>query len=326
MTATVQMPAMTDAEYYAAGGLSNSGMKDLLVSPLRFWYRHIRPDREPEEPTPAMVFGSALHCAVLQPYEFDKRYVCAVSPGDHPGVLTTIDEIREWCRDKGHPAKGTRKDNVIEWAKALDKDVPILQVIEAQHYAQNVGKTILSVEDWERLAGAAKALLDEPRVQEILAKGQAEVPYFYKDDSGVVLKAKMDWVTPKLTVDLKTFVQQRGKSIDRTIADALLYEGYLRQAVFYEALRGLVDGNKWSRDFVFCFVESDPPHETRIKVLRPKTGGNANLYWERSRIEIAGCIELYKECMDRFGDKPWRYAQEITPLQDEDIPALSYAA
>jgi hypothetical protein len=45
-------------------GLSFSGMKDFAVSPLRYWYRNINPNRPPFEATPEMQLGSALHCAV----------------------------------------------------------------------------------------------------------------------------------------------------------------------------------------------------------------------------------------------------------------------
>ncbi len=315
---------MTDKDYFAAPGLSNSGMSDLAVSPLRYWYKHINPERPADEPTPEMQVGSALHCAVLEPAEFDKRYACEVIPPD--GCLVTIEDLRGFLRDKGHAPKGTRKAEVVAQVQACDPNAPILDVITQSHAEQHAGKVIFPVESWLCIGGAVSALRDEPRVNAILeADGKAEYQIFTTDkDTGIPLKGKLDWFAPGLTLDLKTFQQKRGKSIDRSVADAILYEQYYRQAYFYGLLRGWP--KEFSGEFVIAFVESTPPHEVRLRVLRPKTGGNANLYWERARVEVRHLIRAYAECMDHFGDKPWRYAQEITALADEDMPGLAFAA
>ncbi len=233
--------------------------------------------------------------------------------------------------DKGSPAKGTRKDDVIRHALSLDPGVSILQEIERRHVTENQGKEILPLDSWTRLDSAVHALKDEPSVQKLLSDGKSEVPYFVQDpSSGVGLKAKMDWVAPDFIVDLKTFSQQRGKSIDRCVNDAIWYEQYYRKAFFYSMVRAISEGENWATrksEFVLVFVESTPPHEVRIKMLRPKFAGNANLFWERGRIEVMDCIRKYKEYMENFGpDKPWRYAAEIDTLQDEELPTgLSYA-
>lgn len=314
----------TENDYYAMPGLSNSGMKDLAVSPLRYWHLHINPERPADEPTPEMKIGSALHCAVLEPEAFDKRYACEIIPPD--GCLVTIEDLRGFLRDKGHAPKGTRKAEVVAQVQACDPNAPILDVLVERHAVEHAGKVIFKPEDWVRISGMTASLLDEPRVMSVLeATGTPESAIFAKDpETGVLLKGKLDWLAPTLTMDLKTFSQKRGKSIDRSVADAILYEQYYRQAYFYATLRGWP--KTFSGEFVMAFVESESPYEVRLRVLRPKTGGNANLYWERARVEVRQLIRTYAECMEHFGDKPWRYAQEITPLADEEMPGLSYAA
>jgi hypothetical protein len=329
--------ATVSSDYFSAPGLSNTGLKDLAVSPTRYWHKWLNPERPPDEPTPAMQFGSALHCAVLEPGEFDKRYACEVSAEDYPGCLVSMDDLRGWLRDHGITPKGTRKDDAISQVQGVDHNVPILEVIERQHFAANQGKTILSRDDWARVHRAAESLRSEPRIQAILADGQAEVAMFATDpDTGVLLKAKMDWVTPKLTMDVKTFSQQRGKSIDKSVTDAIWYERYHWQAYLYSTIRTLQPGadrgdgpmarSRAVPPFVLAFVESEEPHEVRIRELKPMTGGQINLFWERARIEVRGMIQVYAECMAHFGvEKPWRYAREIDPLEDEELPALAYS-
>lgn len=318
---------LSDSEYFTSPGLSNSAMHDLAVSPLRYWHLHLNPDRPKQEETAYVKFGRALHCAVLQPDLFPQQYACEINLSDYPGCLVTMDDLRGWLRDKGYTPKGTRKQDVISQVQAVDSTVPILDVIERRHFAENEGKTFFKPEDWQRIAGAAKALRDEPHVQRLLSEdGQAEVPMFARDpETGVLLKAKMDWVAPTHILDLKTFSQTRGKSIDKTVSDAIFYEQYYRQAYFYDYVRRLaLKEDHGTFDFVMAFVESEPPHETRIRCLLPKNGGGVNLYWERARIEVRRLIDTFAEYYQHFGDKPWRYAQTVEVLQDEDIPQLAY--
>lgn len=313
---------MSAAEYFATPGLSNSAMKDLEISPLRYWYRHLNPDRPPDEETPEMRIGSALHCAVLEPKELDKRYACEISPEDVPGVLVTINEIRAWLLERGIKAKGTLKAEVIAQAQAYDAEAPILDVLIAQHLEKHAGKTILTKDEYLRVTRAAGALLEEPKLQQLLSVGDPEVEVFAKDpETGVQLKARMDWVAPNLILDLKTFSQREGKTIDKSISDAIYFQKYYRTAYFYSLMRGWP---KWDGQFIIPFVESTEPYEVRIRALRPKFGGDVNIWWERARLECRALIRTYADYMERFGDKPWWEPQQITELEDREMPGMAF--
>jgi hypothetical protein len=129
-------------------------------------------------------------------------------------------------------------------------------------------------------------------------------------------------MTPKVTLDIKTFSQKRGKSIDKSVTDAIYYEQYYRQAYVYALLRGWPD--KWSGDHVLAFVESEEPHEVRLRALRPKSGSQPNLYWLTAGVEVRGFCRTYAACMERFGEKPWRSECTIQALHDEDMPQLAW--
>jgi hypothetical protein len=314
---------MTSAEYHSTPGLSASGMKDLLVSPLRYWYLWINPERPEVEDTAAQRVGQALHCAVLETAAYDSRYACELNPPEE--CLDTIEQLREFIRQCGKKPIGTRKADVIAQVQALSEKVPILEVLKREHAEANSGKVILSIEEWNRVAGMCEALVSEPRVNMALSKGVPEYPIFARDpESGVQLKCRLDWIAGPLIFDIKTFTQQRGKSIDRCVADAIYYEAYYRQAWFYAWIRELWRETKGmereKQQFVFAFVESDPPHETRIKCL-DLTG---SLYAAQAEREVRQCIDLYADHMKRFGEKPWRSAQEVTPLEDSEMKGLFF--
>lgn len=321
MTATETNVMNAEQEYHAARGLSNSGMKHLAVSPLRYWHLRINPNRPKDEPTPQMIFGAALHCAFFEGSEaLESRYARRPLKSDYPGCLVTMEDLQRWLRDKGLKPKGTKKDDVIAQILATHEPVLIFDLIDRRITEENQGKTVLPAEMWDRMAGCLRALRQEPTVMALVSEGEPEVPLFAKDKkTGVTLKCKLDWKAPKVTVDLKTFVQKLGKSIDKSVTDAIWYEGYHRQGCFYTHLRELL-GEKRT-DYVNVFVESEEPHEVRVRALRPTTAGQPNLYWMRAKSEIDALTWKYADCMKRFGDKPWLDAQEVNPLLDDELPA-----
>lgn len=312
---------LASADYHAIPALSNSSMRDLEVSPLRFWHRHINPDRPVDTETPAMRLGTALHCAVLEYDKFDQRYAPELNPPE--GCLVTMEDLRGFIRAAGQTPKGTRKAEAIAQVQSIDPDVPILEVQEQRHAIQHQGKVILSADEWNRVAGMAKALADEPQVQALLATGSPEVSMLATDPAtGAPLKARMDWVSKGAIVDLKTFSAFRGKPIERAVADAIWYEKYYRMAYFYRYVRSLLEPG--SVDTIIVFVESEEPHEVRIRKLRSSEDGQANMYWQRAQIEVRGMIQSYADYRERFGDKPWRDAAAVETLTDEEMPGLAY--
>lgn len=56
--------------------ISKSGLDLIHKSPLHYWEKYLNP-MHIEKTTPALILGSAVHCAVLEPQEFGKRYAIA---------------------------------------------------------------------------------------------------------------------------------------------------------------------------------------------------------------------------------------------------------
>jgi hypothetical protein len=313
-------------------GLSFSGMKDLAVSPYRYWYLHINPQRPERKETPEMKFGTALHCAVLEPDTFETKYCREIQAEDYPDCLVTADDLRAWLGSKGYKVTARNKRELIERVLTLDSTVVILDVLEAQQEITHAGKIRLKQDEWDRARGCTDALRSEPQFQAILEYGAPEVCMSaVHPDTGALLKARMDWVAPSFTLDVKTFSQSRGKSIDKTVTDAIFYERYYLQAYVYSLIRSLAEGNRsksgaqTAPEYVIAFVESDPPHEVRLRSLRPKYANNANVYWQRAMLECRDLIRVYAACFERYGERPWRSDQAINLLADDEIPQLAYA-
>lgn len=82
-----QLPDMSNRDYHASAGLSRSDLRRLLDSPRRWLYRQ----DHPEAPSAAMDFGTAFHCAVLTPGDWDKTVAVVESRRTAAGKVQAAD-------------------------------------------------------------------------------------------------------------------------------------------------------------------------------------------------------------------------------------------
>ena len=65
---------ITNEEYHADPAVSKSHLDQIARSGYHYWARYLNPDRQPVKPTAAMLFGTLVHTAVLEPDELRNRY------------------------------------------------------------------------------------------------------------------------------------------------------------------------------------------------------------------------------------------------------------
>ena len=330
-------------DYHAAPGLSNSDLKTFLVSPLHFWHQSLNPALECtacHEPrgqhptaacryfqsraeTAALRLGSALHVAVLEPDTFLDKYATRPNAADFPGAVDTVKEIQEWLISMGISFKKSAAKPELE-SLAAQHGAPILSALIKQRAATDHGKKYLDKAEWTQVYGMAAALKRESALAPYLAKGVGEVSIFARDpETGVLLKCRLDWMAACRTIlDLKSF-SARGESIDRTIARAITANEYYRQPWFYlhvMKLAGLTDF-KW----LYAFVESDAPYETRLRSMGPNGAHGLNKYWVSTGDEVRTAIQRFAEYQLAFGVEPWAYHQTISPVRDSELAWVKYA-
>ena len=336
--------------YYAADGLSNSGIKQLAVSPLNYWHCNLDPQAEPQEETYPQMLGKAVHCRLLEPLRFGSCYAAKLDKADHPDALDTVDDLKAFCEANGLPAAAKRKQELIDRIAESGLNPVVWDALKSAHSEESEGKRLLTASDMAKVQALAEAVEAEPYAKALLTGGVAEVSIFVTDpDTGVRLKGRADYMRPDATVDLKTFSNSRGKPIDRVVNDAIYYEGYHQQAAFYQRLRALARrllasgaisthgevSEAWIKAFIgndspgfgFLFVESARPFDLRIVQVTPseRAGGERNVYWVDAEDRIGRGLRLYRECVARYGDRPWRDPQPPRLLVDTDLPQLMFA-
>lgn len=187
--------------------LNWSTLKYMAVSPalLRWRVDHPRPE------TDALRLGRAIHCAVLEPKEFPKRWIVPNKCGtpkksggkcENPGVLLH----RGWwyCRVKGHAP--------IE-AKSVD-DVP-------------EGIEVLTQEGFELAKLCGDNVLKHKLAAKTLAGGKYEESIEWEDPTtGIACRGRLDCLQPQEVVDLKSTRKETPREIEVEFA-RLLHHGQI---------------------------------------------------------------------------------------------------
>lgn len=174
------------------GELSKSGCDQVARSAAHYraWC-----DGASEEPTRAMLFGSAVHCAILEPERFAREY--AVAPDVDRRTKGGKAEYEAWLAD--HP-----------------------------------GATAISDDDHRTILSMHASVLAHPAAARLMRDGVPEVSLRWIDDAtGLACKARADLYVPskRLCVDLKTTEDASPEAFAKSVANY----GYHRQDAIYRA-------------------------------------------------------------------------------------------
>lgn len=216
--------AVKEQDYYQIDRMSNSALSNFKRSPRHYLYHKAIK----VEPTPAMVFGSAFHCWVLENEKFWEQFFL-------------LDNSKRTEPDKAMNSKLN-----IAW--------------KAQVMAANSHKSMIEPEDLEKIKRMHDALMKhEPAAELINQIGEVEVPLFWKDDvTGIEMKGKMDGAHDEFTIDLKTCLNAQPESFS---IDAY-NNAYHRQAALYMDGRSANKRNKG--EFYFIAIEKEQPYGVSV--------------------------------------------------------------
>jgi hypothetical protein len=143
---------ISNKEYRSREGVSSTDLKHMVKSPAHFRYWK----DNPQEDTPALLFGRAVHKYVLEKDDFFTEF--AVAP------------------------------NVDKRTKAGKEEWALFET-------DNQGKDIISADGFEKIKAMYDALYSTPYVAKLL-NGTKELSFFMKDENtGVTMKCRPDCLT-----------------------------------------------------------------------------------------------------------------------------------
>lgn len=123
MSTRIEYGLDSDA-YRDAPGLSHSESKNLRKSPFHF--KQLSAPRDPElvkQPTPQMVLGTMVHCAVLEPHAFAERYVVGPEISKNSNQWKTF---ATECEQRGAQPISQREHDVVQAMAASVRALPDL--------------------------------------------------------------------------------------------------------------------------------------------------------------------------------------------------------
>lgn len=216
---------------------SASGLKLMLRSPAHFKHWCDNPDQD--KSSPALTFGRALHCAVLEPEVFEATYM--VLPADAPQ--------RPTAAMLGAKKRSPESEARCAWWAAWDAD--------------NAGRIMLPASDYDRVQGMAESARQHPVARGLLAGGDREVTFRWQDEeTGLACKSRADLYAPgEFLMDLKSCRDASPEGFARAVAG---YYYDLQQAHYLSGIRACGDSIRW---FVFLAIESEAPYVAQPHIL-----------------------------------------------------------
>jgi hypothetical protein len=327
---------LDEETYHAVPALSNSGIKSLRASPMLFWSRSWMNPSPVKRETEFMELGKAYDYRILAGREaFYERYGAALVAEDYPNALRTKDEIGAAIEAAGGTyRKSAKKEDLVATLLAMDPRAQVWDDIVADHARENGERTLLSPETIKRIEIAAKMIDLDPELSKAFSGGYPQVSIFWRcAETGVPMKARLDYLKVRAIVDLKTYSNPYDKPVDRAVAGAMASQKYHIQSVVYQeavaAAKRLPVFGDVDLDWLARFQKAPPPEFLFVFQLTgeaPVTRGftfPANLLTsEVGKVVVLEAKEKYRECVERYGNDPWLDIAPIRAFSDEEFPAF----
>lgn len=330
---------LPEDEYHADPSLGSTDLKNLICDVETYWehsrFNPARPDTETE----AKLKGQALHKMVLEgPQSFDRAFIIDIDPANHPKALVTGKDLEAFCKArniKGY--SGKPKPELIKLVKEADPEAQIWDDTYALFLAMCArdGKKVLKPKTFEEIKQAAARMAVNTNLTNAFTGGMPEVSVFWVDERGVPCKCRIDFLKPRMMVDLKKCDNTRGRPFDFAIRRAIVdYRYDVQVAHYFQGYRALYDFahagqffgdayNNWHKliapppnmDFTFVFRSTQgAPICKGLRMRRDSAALN------RATREIAQAKATYIDCLNRFGTDPWVSNTPIEDLTDADLP------
>jgi hypothetical protein len=201
MPKLIHHPGLSNEAYHALKAVSPSQIKILRRSPLHYFDQFLAEDREKKPPTEAMLKGTALHTAILEPQLWDSTI--AVPP------------------------------------HAFDRRTKVGKELAAEFAKESAGKIVLSPDDADEVRRMADAVRNHPAARFLLElPGRREASYTWTDQvTGLECKTRPDWHSEdrRIVVDVKTAQDASRAEFSRSISN---YEYHVQAAWNLDAQGG----------------------------------------------------------------------------------------
>jgi hypothetical protein len=256
---------MTIEAYHAHEAIGSTSIKEILRSPAHYLYA-----KSNRKDSPAFNLGRAAHMALLEPQVFAEEVV----------VMPEFWGVTKDGKRTNSPNSTDVKEQRERWILA------------------NHGKTIVSAEERADILLMAKAISNSKTARALLTSGAAEESYFCEcPDTGIMLKARPDFLRDGMIVDLKTTINAHPAAFVKSIAN---FQYHISAAVYLDVVSAATGQD--FKEFIFIAVEKEGPYGVSVHRLD-------EIAIEEGRKLYKKALKILAECQ-KSGDFP-SYADEI---------------
>ena len=271
---------LTNAEYHTSQALSPSSSGSMLKAPLIYAMNR----EQDNDPSAAMVDGSAIHAIVLEP----ERNLVPSLPQE---LQPTAAPERPALADGRAKAGTLGKELFLAWR-------PLNEAWAATEEKRNLARAEWSAElspdaimmhgkRRARIFGCANALAKMLKDEGVdLSTGLVEKCFFHTDEAtGAYLRCKPDFFDPEsgVIIDVKSARSAEGRAFKRQAADL----GYFRLAAMQWDVLELLGYNVSA--YIFAVGESEAPHLTQLFEYTDQDLDQGRRDWKRA-------AKLWIEC------------------------------
>lgn len=299
---------------------------------MMFWASSWMNPLKEQNDTEAKTVGKAYHKRILEGKEaFYQCYATKFTPPE--GCLTTQDDLKKLCAENNLAVSGT-KPALVDRLRVSGVSFLYYDDCLKEYQDEHEGKEFLSSDLMDRIELSAAMIEKHPSLSRCFVGGMAEVTVVWTEGK-TRYKCRFDYLKPKAIIDLKTFENMGGKSVDRAIYMTMASYKYHIQAVFYgqyaapQAVRFAKAGKVFGdvpADFIKLLAEADEHGFYFVfqqKGVAPIARGKKlprGAVWNAGSAAIEEAKRLYHHCLEVFGTDPWVDQSDIEQLEDESFP------
>jgi hypothetical protein len=233
------------AAYLGDPALGSGDLKDCLLQPVQWhgrkrnptWRDHLAPKgKDAEVSTIHTAFGEALHCAVLEPEEFDDRYLVEPQRPDWP---KTKEQIANAIRASGNghfvPRDTMPHSHFVAAARAAN--VKIAEDWENELALMAAGRIRISGKWKFELLTLQRVIERHSSAAKWVTGGLSEVSVFFTDDHGHRYKCRFDHLRIRTMCDIKSYTIKAGMTPVESFISTVGAFGYDFSAAVYSEIR-----------------------------------------------------------------------------------------
>ena len=245
---------MPNELYHGSKGISSTQLKTIVTeTPFHFWCKYMAPEgqRIKKDPTPAMLFGTACHTALLEPEVFKDEYI------------TPPTDINRRTKEG--------KEEWATWEKSVE------------------GKQVVKPEFLEEVTNMTTACLHNRSAVQLISRGLKEHSiYTTCKETGLRIKCRPDIWLPDIGVvaDYKTAASANPRQFSKVIDNL----GYHISAAFYLDIIEQVTGEK-PRQWAFIVQEKNAPYASAVYVLSDEAIEQGRALYKKALRMIAECMD-----------------------------------